>query len=274
MRITCWGARGSLPSPGAHTLRYGGHTACVSVEVDGRLLILDAGSGIRKLGQHIAGDGRDVVLLHSHMHLDHTCGFPFFEPLFEQGRRIFLGDGDAGNFGTSLLDLLDGIRFPMRADELPSVVMNGTAGLNALREVGLEVDRMPVNHGEGTSGFRVRHAARSMVYIPDNELGATPDAATFRPFVDFCAGADVLFHDAQYTEAEMPLRDGWGHSTVERAIELAVAAHVDQLILFHHDPDRTDGELDAIAEAARHRLMPHGIDCTAAYEGLVLDLST
>ncbi len=230
--------------PGSTTARIGGNTACVSVEADGTILVLDGGTGI------------------------------FFAPLYERDRRIdvvdFVGDG----VRHSPLEPLDGVHFPIHARDLPArcVTADGQ-GEALLLELGFEVHRHAVNHPGGAVGFRIRHGGADLVYMTDNEIDPPAGAAaSFEALADFCRQADVLCHDAQYLPGEHTDRWGWGHSSLPGVCDLAIAAEVGHLVLFHHDPDRTDAEIADMERQARERLEPSGILCTAAYEGLSLEL--
>lgn len=274
MTITFWGVRGSLATPGAHTLRYGGNTTCVSVEVGDRALVLDAGTGIRALGDYLAEQDRDIYMLFTHLHADHLSGFPFFAPLWQSGRPIHLVDYMLAGKPWSPLELLNGIFFPVEPDNLHCRALRVSEEPMAyLRAHGFGIERTALNHPGGAFGYRLEQAGRSFVFVPDNELSPPgPPVTSFEDLVAFCQGADVLCHDAQYTQADMPRKRGWGHSLVEEVCELARAADVRHLVLFHHDPDRTDDALDALQERAAEHLAPHGIQVTAAYEGLSLRL--
>ncbi|MBT8400614.1 MAG: MBL fold metallo-hydrolase [Rhodothermia bacterium] len=274
MIVRFWGVRGSMPSPGSSTARYGGNTACVSVEVGDDVLILDAGTGIRELGKALKGTDKRIFLALSHRHYDHILGFPLFAPLFEEGRIVYvIGYPDEDEIWTPL-DLMDGVYWPVRPEDLRSDVrVVGETGYEMLSESGLRVDCLPVNHPGGAFGFRVRHSSRSFVHITDNELYPPGEpAASFEEVVEFCDGADALSHDAQYLDREMPMKEGWGHSLASTACELAIESRVRSLVLFHHDPDRSDDALDALGERSQDDLAPHGISVMVAYEGLALDL--
>ncbi len=273
MIVTFWGVRGTIPTPGPHTIRYGGNTTSVSVEIEGKVLVLDAGSGIRVLGLDVLDAGQELFLLLTHLHTDHLLGFPYFHPLYEPDRRIHLIDYHKDGQPWSLLSMLDGTHFPLSQDDL---LCNYTRveddGMAYLRAHGFEIDALAVNHPGGAFGYRLAHEGRRFVFIPDNELGASEQTTSFDDLAAFCRNADVLCHDAQYLADDMPDKHGWGHSCVHQVCDLAVAAGVKHLVLFHHDPERTDDALDALQADARARLDAHGIACTAAYEGLTLDL--
>ncbi len=270
MTVTFYGVRGSTPAPGAEFARYGGHTACVAVAFADRVLVLDAGTGIRPLGRALLGSDDDLFVLLTHLHADHVIGFPFFAPLYEAGRTVHLIDYEAAAW--SPIALFDGIHYPLRPGDLPcSVQRTREQPMAFLQSHGMAVMRQAVNHPGGAYGYRVEHEGQRFVFMPDNELGDESLAAR-SDIVAFCQGVDVLCHDAQYLDDEIEKRRGWGHSSVSEAIELAVEAGVRHLVLMHHDPDRTDDALDLVQTRAQAALDPHGIACTVAYEGLTFHL--
>lgn len=273
MIVTFWGVRGSVAVPGHETSRYGGNTSCVSVEIDGRVLFLDAGTGIRVAGDSLEVAKREIFIALSHLHADHIQGFPYFAPLWDPSMTVYLPDFEHAGRRGSLLDLLDGVHLPVRPSMVRARVVRSTGDLAAtLVRHGWDVETLALNHPGGALGWRVRHADRTFVHVTDNELRATEPTATFEECVAFCRGADLLSHDAQWLEGEMPEYCGWGHSSVEQACELAIAADVKTLVLFHHDPRRTDEAVDALLAAATAVLRPHGIQCVAASEGLRVEL--
>jgi phosphoribosyl 1,2-cyclic phosphodiesterase len=278
MTLQFWGVRGSIPTPGPATVRYGGNTACVSVDLGhGTLLVLDAGTGIRPLGEHLAARDTDIFVLLSHAHWDHIQGFPFFAPIYQPHRMISIFPTRMGHTQWyPPLEQMDGMHFPVTPEDLPAQVhcLMGK-GLEVFQERGCDLSWITTNHPGGGTGYRIEHAGRSLVYLTDNELEPPYEKATsFDGFVEFCRHTDVLIHDAQYLQSDMPTKHGWGHSLVSQACELAVAAEVKHLILFHHDPGRTDDRLDAIQEETRAwiRTQNQHMQCTASYEGLVVDI--
>lgn len=275
MIVTFWGVRGSMPTPGPSTVRYGGNTTTVSVEIEGKVLVLDAGTGLRDLGAALMGSDEAIFLLLTHLHTDHILGFPYFHPLYEPGRPIHLIDYPRDDRPWSLLDMLDGVHFPLSPkDVLCDCRRVETDGLAYLRRHGFEIDALPVNHPGGAFGYRLMHRGRRFVFIPDNELAASKKTTPVEEIAAFCRHADVLCHDAQYLADDMPEKHGWGHSSIGQVLDFAVAAQAKHLILFHHDPDRSDDAVDALQADARDYLAPHGIACTAAYEGMTLDLGS
>jgi phosphoribosyl 1,2-cyclic phosphodiesterase len=255
MTIKFWGVRGSIPSPGAFTVRYGGNTSCVSIDPGtDKILVLDAGTGIRELGKTLTGSDTDLYILLSHSHWDHIQGFPFFAPIYQSDKKIFMVPllyGEEVLF--SLVKHMDGASFPVAPVNLPSEIQCIKLDpINFMQEHGINISQVSTNHPGGGYGYRIVNDGRSVVYLTDNELDPPYNRVTeYNEFVRFCASADLLIHDAQYLDEDMPYKHGWGHSLVQQACELAGAADVKHLVLFHHDPDKTDSELDALQEDAR-----------------------
>jgi len=280
MIVRVWGARGSLSAPGPATVGYGGNTSCVEIEfADGTTLILDAGSGIRELGQRIAE--RDPGLLYiclTHLHLDHVEGLGFFEPLWTPGWKLhFWGPPSAT---TTLQDrvarYLSPPLFPVGLAEAPAEVVFEDVPREPWRLGSAVIEAEAVEHRGPTVGYRIDDEGRVLVYLPDHEPYLTAALDDERKWVSgwaLAAGADLLLHDSQYTEEEYAQRLGWGHSSVNQAAVFSRAAGVRQLGMFHHDPMRSDHELeelyDQVAEAVRDSQEPPLI----AREGLQIALS-
>lgn len=287
--ITFWGTRGSIPTPGAATARYGGNTPCVSVQGLGpasdSMVVLDAGTGIRPLGRELtmkAGKKPlQVDLLVSHTHWDHIQGLPFFAPVFgaENSVRIWGPKQGEVDLETILRQQMHPVVFPVPLDQL-------AAGLS-VRHV--DSERFEVN-GFAVSAFRLRHPAHtlayrltpvaggeSMAYVTDNELGPGGDYGEppgWRgAFERFLEGVDVLIHDAMFTPEEVDRHRGWGHSSYQEAVELAGRAGVKRLVLFHHRPERDDGALDQLMERASEAASRYSnLEVVAGREGLELTL--
>ena len=248
MKITFYGVRGSIPSPGPDTCRYGGNTSCVHIETaSGQDLVLDAGTGIRNLGKRLIEKDSTINILLSHGHWDHIQGYPFFMPIYQPDRQIRVYTSAADGHGQicSLFDQIDGATFPVKATELPSQSECVTENFETdLARQNISVRRMPINHPGGGYGYRIEDDSTSCAYITDNELEPPGKmSTTYDQWVEFCHGADVLVHDAQYLESDMPHKHGWGHSLVSQVRQFAVDAEVGCLAMFHHDPDRTDTEI-------------------------------
>ena len=281
LTATFWGVRGSLPVPGPSVVRYGGNTSCVSVSLSAddrhpeRHLVLDAGTGIRRLGRALAGHDAEVYLALTHLHNDHVQGFPFFDPLFERGRSLHLIDHQLGPIQGSLLDLFDGVHHPLLPAGIGCQVERVREDPEAfLADKGFAVQRLVVNHPGGAYGYRIEPVGGggAFVHIPDCELEQPGGPVPFEEVAAFCRGAAVLSHDAQYAFDELPKRLGWGHSSARAACRLAAEAGVGELVLFHHDPDRDDEAVDELVARSRQTLAPHGIRVRGAAEGLRLPI--
>jgi phosphoribosyl 1,2-cyclic phosphodiesterase len=273
-----WGVRGSLPSPGPDTLTVGGNTACLEITGGGTRVILDAGSGLRALGDALMASGqhREVTLLLSHVHWDHVMGLPFFTPLYVPGTRIRIMAGPLGSsLGCTLSDVLaKQMMQPMFPVDFASVgadVSTHEVPRRGSFDVGaLHIDTAELVHPDPVTAYRVSFGGRSVVYATDTEHR---EGAVDPTLVALARGADVLIYDAQYTPEEYrgesgPPRRGWGHSTYEAGVAVARAAGVKTLALFHHDPRRTDDGVADIVQRAR-AIFP---DTVAAREGVSIRL--
>ena len=264
MRATIWGCRGSLATPGAATARYGGNTSCVSVESsDGRVVVLDAGTGIRTLGLSLLpAPPREIDLLLTHMHLDHVEGLGFFALIFhEVSIRIWAPPVEGGPIADRIREYLSPPFFPKRFDDLPAHIefadAEGTWQLGSL-----SVTAADVHHPGGAVGYRLEESGRSIAFIPDNELGLDPDAG-----LALSSGVDVLLHDAQYTAGEYAARIGWGHSSLPDFAAFVRRADPGHAVMFHHDPGHDDAMLEAMQAEAEQLA---GRPLTLAAEGLAI----
>jgi phosphoribosyl 1,2-cyclic phosphodiesterase len=274
MEIRFWGTRGSIPSPGPTTLEFGGNTTCLEVVLrSGRRIVIDGGTGIRLLGQYLQTTVATIRihLLLTHNHWDHLIGLPFFFPIYREDSEIQIdGWPLAYQAMQRVFDdhMGDGF-FPVAFDELKA----HTSFLNKISRNPLvlddvHIDAMPLNHPQGCLGFRFREDDQTLVFITDNELGLD-GGYRFPDFVKFAQGADLLIHDAQYLPEDMPLHRGWGHSSYEEAVQLALEAGAKALLLTHHDPGRTDAQIRDIIKRARKQVQASGLKLTvdAAREG-------
>ena len=285
-RLRFWGTRGSVPSPGPMTVRYGGNTPCVEVRTDSNaLIILDAGTGIRELGRSLLaganGSGISADIFLTHAHWDHIQGIPFFGPIFQDGNQFTIWGSKELKTGIDrvIRDQMLPVVFPVPFDSLAAKISFAEIAEEERKGNGYTVKAFGVCHPGGALGYRFSGSdgtGTSFVYISDNELrevetyGARPGWQT--ELVRFIEGAQTLIHDATYTKAEYDRHRGWGHSTHEEVVSLALDAGVEQLVLFHHRPERSDDDLDQCVAACQALVRSRGrkIAVSAAAEGMTL----
>ncbi len=275
-RVRFWGTRGSVATPGRRTLRYGGNTSCTEVRHGDHILLLDAGTGIRELGDALLSEfqGKPIRahIFVGHTHWDHIQGFPFFTPAYIPGnefslysargagkslQKIFMGQMDSDYFPVLLTDMRSTLRFIELSD--PVQIGPITVRFDHLNHPGIAI------------GFRISAGERTIVYLSDHErfsrmYGEAAGAAEDGRITEFARGADLLICEAQYTEEEYKYKKGWGHSTFDDAIRLAAECGAKRLAIFHHDPDHDDAFLDGVKTkaAAQHS------GAIVAAEGLTL----
>jgi phosphoribosyl 1,2-cyclic phosphodiesterase len=281
MKITFWGTRGSIASPGPDTVVYGGNTTCVEVTLaSGRIVVIDAGTGMRTLGDAILkrNGPKTINLLMTHVHWDHLMGFPFFGPLYDPNTHVVV-DGCRRGFESLkrifTTNYVDGV-WPVRFADLKARIEPNQHLLTGRLDLGETlVEAHQLQHPQGGMGFKFSENSGTFVFLTDNELlehGWSGTSA--KDFVHFCKDADLLVHDCQYLPEEMPMRRGWGHSDLDSVARLALEAGVKNLLLFHHDPWRTDqviAEMVARAEEILHK-EHSSITVDAAREGTTVTL--
>ncbi|CAO3415609.1 MBL fold metallo-hydrolase [Azospirillum doebereinerae] len=251
--VRFWGVRGSIASPGPDTVRYGGNTACIELRCGDAHIVFDCGTGIRALGETLTRGGPvDIDLLLTHSHLDHICGLPFFAPAFDPASRLRLWAGHLPPdrpFRSVLSDMMTAPLFPVPVEVFRAdcIYRDFTAGQTLEPKPGVVVRTAPLNHPDGATGYRVEFGGRSVCVLTDTEH---PAQGRDPVILELLRGADVMIYDSTYTDAEYPARVGWGHSTWQECLRLAQEAGVGRAVIFHHDPARTDGELDVIAAEA------------------------
>jgi phosphoribosyl 1,2-cyclic phosphodiesterase len=280
MRVTFYGVRGSTPAPGPETARYGGNTSCVDVRLaDGTIIVLDAGTGMRKLGSVLKNGGltKPVHLLLSHTHWDHILGLPFFAPVWNHSTTLKVYPLASEAQERFQRTIFDDIHFPVSANDIPATIDFIKPDQDIWQVGSARISRIALNHPGGAQGFRIDDEdGASLAYLTDNELSQQSGAAISpEGLARFADGVSLLIHDAQYLANDMPEKYGWGHSVVDEVLRLGVLATPRRLALFHHDPERSDDELDVIGERASHWMAEHARDTelVVAREGLALDLT-
>jgi phosphoribosyl 1,2-cyclic phosphodiesterase len=292
MKVKFWGTRGSIASPGKATVKYGGNTSCVELRVDNQILIFDAGTGIRDLGNVLVKEAKSqptkLHLFISHTHWDHIQGFPFVIPAYQNNFQIFVYGPPARD--KSLKDLM---RFQMDSEYFPVPLGDLKAQL-IMQEVrdnfwigNIQVIPFYVNHPAMTLAYKVLCEGKTFVYASDNEpyrytlhaarkeeVASKFGAELDEKYIEFLEGTDFLVCEAQYTANEYKSKIGWGHSPLDSVIEFATKAHVKQLALFHHDPSHDDTMIDMMVKQAQHQIK--GLNattrCLGAAEGLELTI--
>jgi phosphoribosyl 1,2-cyclic phosphodiesterase len=278
-RLRFWGVRGSIPTPGPTTVKYGGNTSCVEIRADGQIIILDAGTGMRLLGRQLIAEfdnqPPDLTLLLTHTHWDHIQGLPFFLPVYEpQNRLRILGyEGARHGLEVMLAGQMESPFFPIGLREVPANVR--IQELKSMRfHVGpVRVQACVAKHPGRCVGYRLFTSGGSIAFFPDNELHSQ-DAREHRKMIDFLRGTDVLIMDAQFDSKEYQQHTGWGHGCLDDVVALALAAEVKKLFLFHHDPNHDDATIARMQAHARKLVAARKgkLQVEAAREGLTVEL--
>jgi phosphoribosyl 1,2-cyclic phosphodiesterase len=278
LKVTFWGTRGSLASPGTDTARYGGNTSCVAVEgPEKSLLILDAGTGIRNLGQSLPLNINKVHILLTHLHMDHIQGLPFFTPLRRQGVEIHVWGPASTTLGLEarLQKYLSPPLFPVSVRELAAEIHFHELPAHLIEIGEFVIKAELIIHPNPTIGYRIQCSGTSVTYLPDHEpaLGGRtfPYDKSWTSGYTLAEGTDLLIHDTQYTEAEYKARIGFGHSSIEHAFQFAKLSEVKHFVPFHHDPTHNDDQLDRIFEATLRNLQP-SYSVTPSREGMALEI--
>jgi ribonuclease BN (tRNA processing enzyme) len=259
VRARFWGSRGSLATPGRDTVRYGGNTSCVEVRPDdGSLLILDSGTGIRALGMSLDGASPSRIdILLSHLHLDHLEGLGFFAPLWEPRTELHIWGppSPVRSLSDRISQYLSPPLFPVRLAEVPARLELHDAPYEPWVLGSATITAGPIIHRGPTIGYRIEDGGRILAYLTDHEPALSVDLKAIQPEwvsgFEIAAGADVLIHDCQYTEQEYPDRAGFGHSSTRHVADFARLAGARRLLLFHHDPNHSDDDLEALCDRVR-----------------------
>lgn len=252
--VKFWGVRGSIACPSPQHVVYGGNTSCLEVFAGDHRIILDAGTGIRNLGFEFLRDGvKKGVLMLTHTHWDHINGFPFFGPAFMANSEFTICAGhlsETGGVENVLANQMANPTFPVPLEALQAELNfeDFKAGANWTMEGGVSVKTAPLNHPNGSTGYRIEHGGRSVCYVTDTEhIIGKPD----QTILSFIEGADIVVYDCTYTDDEFKPKIGWGHSTWQEGVRLCKAANVKQLAIFHHEPDHNDDFMRQVEIDAR-----------------------
>lgn len=266
MKVTFWGVRGSIPTPGDATCRWGGNSSCVVVQADGEMpLVLDCGTGARPLGHELMRSGRrEVTVLFSHLHADHVFGFPFFLPLYTPGWKVRVGvpSYSPDEAREKIGRYLNGTFHPTRLRDVPAeLTFEAIRAKRAPAVEGYDILPVRLHHPGGAMGYLIRHGGRSVAYITDTSPFAKPGEGVAadgpptpaeRRMLEALRGCDLVVYDTMYDYEEYLEKMTWGHSYPEYAMALCREAGVKRLVLFHHLPDASDDDLDARAARYAH----------------------
>jgi phosphoribosyl 1,2-cyclic phosphodiesterase len=271
-QVRFWGVRGSIAAPGPATARYGGNTSSLEVRCGERLLLLDAGTGMRELGIGLVKEAPiNADLYFTHTHFDHVCGLPFFKPFFQPQNRFRLWAGHLAGGMTLrrvLREFMIAPLFPVPPEVFKAMMeyRDFKPGDTLPSAPGITIQTRPLNHPDGAVGYRIKYGGKAFAYITDTEhVPGTPD----KNVLALMDNADAVVYDSMYTDEEYARSYvGWGHSTWQEGVRLAKLASVKKLVIFHHDPEHDDAKLDAIAREAQAALP----GTVLAREGLVLTL--
>jgi phosphoribosyl 1,2-cyclic phosphodiesterase len=254
VKVRFWGVRGSISTPSPRHIAFGGNTSCIEVRIGERLIILDAGTGIRNLGNSLVKeDIKSFDILLSHTHWDHMNGFPFFAPAYDPKCDITIKAGhliDQGGLKRVLSDQMTQPMFPVPLEAMNSrmSIEDFRTGENLSMGDGIEIKTAMLNHPNGATGYRIEHDGRSLCYITDTEhVPGKPD----KNILNLIEGADLVIYDSTYTEEEFPAKVGWGHSTWNEGVKLCRSAGAGSMAIFHHDPDHEDDFMDKLETEAR-----------------------
>jgi len=260
LNLKFWGTRGSIPSPGKKTIKYGGNTTCVELSlIDNTMVVFDSGTGIKNLGQKIIKNGspKEIHLFFTHSHWDHVQGFPLFLPAYsgDVNIQIYCCEPILDQLKNALTIQMDDRFFPVKFEQLGASIVFHKIIENDFQLNNATFSYIRNNHPGMAFGFKVVEASKKMVFITDNELSANGKSITpWKEFVEFSKDADLLIHDAHYISDEIIKTEGWGHSSYQQAFNLGVEANVKHLIFFHHEPDRTDDQIFSILKRYQKKI--------------------
>jgi len=270
MVIKCWGSRGSIPVSGKEYIKYGGDTTCLEIRTKSDdIIIVDAGTGIRRLGNRLIDENRCTYnLIFTHAHWDHLMGFPFFKPLYSKKSkfRMYRCPFHSEFVETFLSRIMTPPSFPVRYSDISAKIEYVGAFTSAFEIGSVTITPIPISHPNNGSGYKFTEDGKSFVFLTDNELGFVhPGGLTYKDYLEFSKDADLLIHDAEFTREEYSSTIEWGHSVFTETLNLAIEAGVKQFGLFHLNQERTDQQVDKMVEACRQIISDNGhqLDCFA-----------
>lgn len=279
MYIKCWGSRGSIPVSGNEYIKFGGDTTCLEIRTQSDdIIIVDAGTGLRRLGNFLINEKRfHYNFIFTHAHWDHVMGFPFFKPLYYRHAHLQMHRCPFHSkfVETILSKVMAPPNFPVKFSDVKAHIEYEDACPMTFEIGSVEITPIPISHPNSGSGYKFVENGKTFVFLTDNELGYIHKGGLQpKDYTDFCAGADLLIHDAEYTPAEYKKTKEWGHSKYTEALDLAFQAGVNKLGLFHLNQERTDTEMDKIVKACQRRIdeTGNGLDCFAVSSDMVFDL--
>lgn len=259
MYIKCWGSRGSIAVAGAEYNRYGGETTCIQIRAQsGETVIIDAGTGLRKLGLDLPlNSNSNYHILFTHTHWDHISGFPFFKPLQDSSVTITIHNSLFNSLSVKeiIANIMSPPFFPITMKEMQANVIYEEKTQTASSIGSLDITTIPLSHPGGGFGYRLSENGKVFVFLTDNELTHPhPGGKSIEEYTAFCKDADILFHDMEFTPEEYPSKKGWGHSSYADVLELAINANVKQLGLFHINQERSDDAMDQMVSVCQNIL--------------------
>jgi phosphoribosyl 1,2-cyclic phosphodiesterase len=279
MIIKCWGSRGSIPVSGKQYLHYGGNTTCLEIRTnDDRILIVDAGSGIREAGNSLIATNRnEFTLLLTHAHWDHIMGFPFFKPIYSRKTNLNIWGCPFAQASIKeiLVRIMEAPNFPVNFDAIHANISYQDTCVEHYTLGSMIITPIALSHPNQGTGYKFEEDGKCFVFLTDNELGYKHEGGLdFKDYLEFSRGADLLIHDAEYNEEEYKKTRSWGHSVYKDALNLAMDAEVKKLGLFHHNQERLDAEIDAIVDDCREIINRRGkkMECFAVGQSMEFKL--
>ncbi len=279
MLIRCWGARGSIPVSGRQYLKYGGDTPCLEIRTKNNdIIIVDAGSGIRRLGNRLIEEKKsNLTLFFTHSHWDHIMGFPFFRPIYSKNTKITLFGCPFGQ--TSVKNIIAVImaapNFPVNFEDASADITYHETCTSEYVINAMTITPIPLSHPNQGVGYKFSEDGKSFVFLTDNELmHKHPGGMAFDDYLEFCAHADLLIHDAEYNDSEYKKKKAWGHSSYRDALLLATEAGVKRFGLFHHNQERSDQDVDTFVKECKKIIRQNrvGTQCFAVRQDMEIEL--